>query len=116
MKWSPDGKTLGLILEAKPESTGVTDDTSGNTRLFTVSMPKGRWTELTGKEGTNYHLSWSPDGQWIAYNSEEWVRTRAADILWEVEVNAFLRKAAEKESSSEAAVDLKNTRRVITQF
>jgi Tol biopolymer transport system component len=102
MKWSPDGKTLGLILEAKPESTGPTDDISGNTRLFTVSVPKGRWTELAGEEGTNYHLSWSPDGRWIAYNSEESVRTRAAAVVWEVEVDDFLRWAAEKTALPQA--------------
>jgi len=100
MQWSPDGKTLGLILEAKPESTGPTDDISGNTRLFTVTVPEGKWTDLAGKEGTNYHLSWSPDGKWIAYNSEEWVRTRAEGIVWEVEVDAFLRQAAEKKDVS----------------
>lgn len=102
MQWSPDGNTLGVILEAKPESTGPTGDISGNTRLFSVTLPQGKWTELAGEEGTNYHLSWSPDGRWIAYNSEEWVRIRAADIVWEVEVDEFLRRAAEKASLPQA--------------
>ena len=102
MQWSPDGKTLGVILEAKPESTGPTGDISGNTRLFSVTLPQGKWTELAGEAGTNYHLSWSPDGRWIAYNSEEWVRTRAADIVWEVEVDEFLRRTAEKTSLPQA--------------
>ena len=95
---------LGLILEAKPETTGPTDDVSGNTRLFTVAVPEGKWTELAGKEGTNYYISWSPDGQWITYNSEGWIRTRAAGIIWEVEVDEFLRKATDKKSLSKAGV------------
>ncbi len=104
MKWSPDGKALGLILEAKPETTGPTDDISGNTRLFTVTVPEGKWTELGGQEGTNYHLAWSPDGKWIAYNSEEWIRTRAESVVWEVEVGTFLKQAAEKTGPSAVPV------------
>ncbi len=104
MQWSPDGRTLGVILEAKPESTGPTEDISGNTRLFTVTVPEGKWTELGGQEGTNYHLAWSPDGKWIAYNSEEWIRTRAESVVWEVEVDTFLKQAAEKTGPSEVPV------------
>ena len=103
MQWSPDGKTLGLILEAKPETTGPTDDISGNTRLFTVTVPEGKWTELGGQEGTNYHLAWSPDGKWIAYNSEEWIRTRAESAVWEVEVDTFLKQATGEDAASKAA-------------
>ena len=67
-----------------------------------MTLPQGKWTELAGEDGTNYHLSWSPDGKWIAYNSEEWVRTQAADIVWEAAVDEFLRRAEEKASLLQA--------------
>jgi beta-lactamase regulating signal transducer with metallopeptidase domain len=94
VQWSPDGKTLGLVLEARPDSTRGAEDTSGGTRLFTVTVPEGKWTELAGKAGTNYYCVWSPDGKWIAYNSEEWVRTRPEGILWEADVAPFLNRLA----------------------
>lgn len=57
---------------------------------------------VAGEEGANYYVAWSPDGKWIAYNSEEWVRTRVAGIVWEVEVEAFLRQATEKGASPDS--------------
>ncbi|UCD52342.1 MAG: PD40 domain-containing protein, partial [Phycisphaerales bacterium] len=98
LQWSPDGKTLGLILEARPGWKRGGEDISGNTRLFTVTVPEGKWTELAGEAGTNYYFVWSPDGKWVAYNSEGWIRKRPEGVLWEVEVDAFLRRATEKRS------------------
>ncbi|GEM_PF-674360 len=102
MRWSPDGKMLGLVLEAKPNSTRDGRDISGGTRLFTVTIPGGKWTELAGEAGTNYYFVWSPDGKWVAYNSEGWIRKQPEGVLWEANVDAFLRQAAGEEAASQA--------------
>ena len=91
MKWSPDGQEITLIMLPKLNSS-----TEEITSLFTVSVPEGTWTELTGRLGTSYSHSWSPDGKWIAYDLEDFIKTRPEGILWEVEVETYLRKMDEK--------------------
>jgi len=66
------------------------------TSIFTISIVDGKWTELTERSGTNYSLSWSPDGKWISYDLEEFVKIRPEGVLWEVEVDSFLKKMDEK--------------------
>ncbi|MCK4494910.1 MAG: PD40 domain-containing protein, partial [Candidatus Aminicenantes bacterium] len=78
MEWSPDGREIAMIIPMKPDSSD-----EQNTRIFTVTVPEGKWTELAGKSGTNYYLYWSPDGKWISYDSEEFVKIRPEGILWE---------------------------------
>jgi len=112
MQWSPDGKTLGLVLEARPNSTHDGKDISGNTRLFTVTIPEGKWTELAGEAGTNYYFVWSPDGEWVAYNSEGWIRKRPEGVLWEVDVEPFLRRAAGEEAALAAEKKSKVVREI----
>jgi len=90
MKWSPDGREIAL-------STWVSSDEDTGS-IFTVTVPEGKWTELTAKMGTHYSLSWSPDGKWISYDSEEFVKVRPEGILWEVEMDGYLKKMAESHS------------------
>jgi Tol biopolymer transport system component len=88
MTWSPDEQSLALIMETKPTSS---EGVSG-TEIFTVTVPEGRRTELEGESGNNYSVNWSPDGKWISYDSEEFVKTRPEGLLWEVEIDAYLKK------------------------
>lgn len=91
MRWSPDGRKIALSMTSNQKS-------SDQRSIFTVTVPEGKWKELTGKPGTHYFLSWSPDGKWISYDSEEFVKTRPEGILWEVEIDAFLKRMARKTS------------------
>jgi Tol biopolymer transport system component len=95
MEWSPDEREIGLIINFKPDSSSM-DVTS----IFTISIADGKWTELTERSGTNYSLSWSPDGKWISYDLEEFVKIRPEGVLWEVEVDSFLKKMDEKNPNS----------------
>lgn len=95
IEWSPDEQRLALIMEAKPKSS---DPEESGTQIFTVTVPEGRWTELEGESCYNYSVNWSPDGKWISYDSEEWIKTRPEGVIWEVEIDAYLKKMAQRSS------------------
>jgi len=47
--------------------------------------------------GNNYGpISWSPDGNWISYSSDAFVKTRPEGEIWEADVSELL-SGAEKE-------------------
>jgi Tol biopolymer transport system component len=91
MKWSPDEREIALIKFFSPDSAS-----QDNSTILTVSIPDGKWTELTGRLGLSLSLSWSPDGRWISYDLEEFSKVRPEGILWEVEIESFLKKMDEE--------------------
>ncbi|MCP4453943.1 MAG: hypothetical protein GY809_20975 [Planctomycetes bacterium] len=93
MSWSPDGQTIALTLEERP---GQPNGKEPGTRVLTVTVPDGRWTELDGESGYNYWVNWSPDGKWLSYGAEEWVKIRPEGILWELELAAYLKQMDQK--------------------
>ena len=56
--WSPDGRTLALIMH----------DANLVRQLFTLDPASGRFTQLTNGTSPAYRPSWSPDGRRIAYS------------------------------------------------
>jgi Tol biopolymer transport system component len=98
MKWSPDEREIALIKFFSPDSAS-----QDNSSILTVSISDGKWTELTGRSAFSYSLSWSPDGRWISYDLEEFVKVRPEGILWEVDVESFLNKMDENNPESPKA-------------
>ena len=64
---SPDGTLLALILR----------DADGKTRLATRRLDQSQFTVLAGTEGAKSPL-FSPDGQWIAFNSDRKIKKISA--------------------------------------
>jgi Tol biopolymer transport system component len=93
MAWSPDEQTIALTLEEKP---GQSNRKEPGTRVFTVTVPDGRWAELDGEPGYKYVVNWSPDGRWISYDAEEYVKIRPEGILWELDIAAYLKQMNQK--------------------
>jgi Tol biopolymer transport system component len=63
--WSPDGKTILFY--------GV-DDRPGASPLFgiySVSVAGGTVTQLVKSAGNSFNAAFSPDGRWLAYQSNE---------------------------------------------
>ncbi len=82
--WHPDGNYLTFISQKE----GVVDD-----GIFMISARGGKVTELvTDDPGQKYHLYLSPDGKWIAYNSDGFVKTRPEGAIWEVDFEEILAK------------------------
>jgi len=66
----------------------------------------GKWTELAAADlGDKYSLDWSPDGKWIAYNSDGEAKTRPEGIIWELQVDSFLKNAAAKNLASSSPTE-----------
>jgi Tol biopolymer transport system component len=95
MEWSPNGGEIAVITVMEPGPSDVP-----NNRVFTVTVPEGKWTELAGQGGTNYYVYWSPDGKWISYDSEEFVKIRPEGILWEVEIDEYLDRMGQEQQAS----------------
>jgi sugar lactone lactonase YvrE len=94
LKWSPTGTHLAFVLWPMPGEKATDPDSA---RLFTVSAQDGAITELAANEkGYRNFLHWSPDGKWILYDSESYIRVRPAGEIWEADVDALLRQAQVK--------------------
>ena len=97
LRWSPDGRNLALtgsnyltIVDSKPRN-----------QILIVPAEGGRVTgiaaDYSGGMGNNYGpISWSPDGNWISYSSDAFVKTRPEGEIWEADVSELL-SGAEKE-------------------
>jgi RNA polymerase sigma factor (sigma-70 family) len=78
--WSPDGHALGLI--------GFREDGG---RIFIIPIEEGQVKILAADDpGKKAYLYWSPDGKWLSYNSDVWVKTRPGGEIWEADVSELL--------------------------
>ncbi|MGA2586301.1 MAG: tetratricopeptide repeat protein [Candidatus Aminicenantales bacterium] len=88
LNWLPDGKHLVFI--GKKEGKGPT-------RIFRVPAKRGKVVELASDDNDwKYVIFPSPDGKWISYNTEGFIKTRPEGSIWEVDVEALLKSGKEK--------------------
>jgi Tol biopolymer transport system component len=80
--WVPGGKKLAFMT-----SDGWTN------RIFLVSPSGGGLTELASDDRTMKDWIYpSPDGKWISYVTEEWVKARPSESIWEVKVEDLIQE------------------------
>jgi Tol biopolymer transport system component len=80
--WVPGGKKLAFMT-----SDGWTN------RIFLVSPAGGGLTELASDDRTMKDWIYpSPDGKWISYVTEEWVKARPSETIWEVKVEDLIKE------------------------
>lgn len=76
--WSPDGKKLALMQSAQIFTIEV--NSLQPARVDTNSL-----VQLT-TEGRNFYPDWSPDGEWIAYDSNH-NTPNGMNFIWKMKVN-----------------------------
>ena len=80
--WIPDGKKLAFMT-----SDGWTN------KIFLVSPSGGGLTELASDDPVMKDWIYpSPDSKWISYVTEEWVKARPSETIWEVKVEDLTRE------------------------
>ena len=81
--WSPDGQSLAFV--------GWKAENEPN-QIFIVPAEGGKAIELAvgDKSDLFCEIYLSPDGKWISYNSEGYVKTRPEGSIWEVDVSELL--------------------------
>ena len=81
--WSPDRKNLAFV----SKTAGKPD------LIFLVSAEGGNANTLGADDlGDKDLLYWSPDGKWISYASDEFVKARPEGSLWEADFEQILEK------------------------
>ncbi len=81
--WSPDGKNLAFVSK--------TADKPG--LIFLVSATGGNVRTLGADDfGEMDLLYWSPDGKWISYASDKFVKARPEGSIWEADFKEVLSK------------------------
>jgi len=76
--WLPDGKSFAFIGQKGREAP---------TRIYVVPAEGGKMTELAADDDD--WKDWvyvSPDGKWISYDAEGWIKNRPESSIWEVKV------------------------------
>jgi Tol biopolymer transport system component len=80
--WIPDGKKLAFMT-----SDGWTN------KIFLVSPSGEDLTELASDDPVMKDWIYpSPDGKWISYVTEEWVKARPSETIWEVKVEDLIKE------------------------
>ena len=95
--WSPDGQYLAFA--------GYKYEDEKPPQIYTVTSEGGIVKQITNDRiyDDNRNLSnlyWSPDGRWIAYGLDGFVKTRPECTFWEVDVEELL---SESEKNSQQA-------------
>jgi Tol biopolymer transport system component len=91
MCWSPDGKHLALIADYNAE---YDPEKSKPSRIFVFPVEGGKVTQIASDDDSVFKvsLSWSPDGKWVSYNTEEEVKTRPEATILEANMDELLKK------------------------
>jgi Tol biopolymer transport system component len=81
--WLPDGKHIAF----RSQKMGRRQPT----RIFVVPAKGGKVIELASDDdGWKDWIYPSPDGKWISYNAEDYVKTRPEGSIWEANVEDLL--------------------------
>jgi Tol biopolymer transport system component len=85
LTWFRDGKRVAFV-EDKEKG-------ENQTHIYVVSIETGDVVELAADdESWKDYIFVSPDGKWISYCTDEFVKVRPQTTIWEVEVKELIRE------------------------
>ena len=85
LNWLSDGKRIAFM--AEPEK-----DKGNNSLICIASIDTGKITELaTDDKGWKDGFFLSPDGKWVSYYTDDFIKTRPTSTIWEVKVEDLIK-------------------------
>ena len=85
ISWLPDGKHVAFVGE--PEK-----GKGAQTQICLASIKTGEITELAADDKSwKDGLFLSPDGKWVSYYTDEFIKTRPTSSIWEVNVEDLIK-------------------------
>jgi Tol biopolymer transport system component len=86
LTWLPDGKRIAFM--AEPEKA------KGTSSLICIaSIGTGEIVELASDDtGWKDGFFLSPDGKWISYYTDQFIKTRPASTIWEVKLADLIKE------------------------
>jgi dipeptidyl aminopeptidase/acylaminoacyl peptidase len=85
LTWLPDGKQVAFIGEQEK-------DKGNSSTIYIVSTKTGKITELAADDKSwKDGLFLSPDGKWLSYYTDEFIKTRPTSTIWEVNVEDLIK-------------------------
>jgi Tol biopolymer transport system component len=85
LTWLPDGKQVAFIGEQEK-------DKGNSSTIYIVSTKTGKITELAADDKSwKDGLFLSPDGKWVSYYTDEFIKTRPTSTIWEVNVEDLIK-------------------------
>ena len=85
LTWLPDGKHVAFIGEQEK-------DKGNSSQIYIVSTKTGEITELAADDKSwKNGLYFSPDGKWVSYYADEFIKTRPTSTIWEVKVDDLIK-------------------------
>lgn len=85
LTWLPDGKQVAFIGEQEK-------DKGNSSHIYIVSTKTGKTIELAADDKSwKDGLFLSPDGKWVSYYTDEFLKTRPTSSIWEVQVDDLIK-------------------------
>jgi Tol biopolymer transport system component/TolA-binding protein len=96
LAWSPDGENLAFIgIKERPVGP-VSSSYERRCQIYNISMTGGPPTRVAPNDNDwKDELSWSPDGNWIAYSPSKPVKVRPESTIWEADFEEIIEKLSE---------------------
>jgi Tol biopolymer transport system component len=86
ISWLPDGKHVAFVGEQEKGK-------GAQTQICLASIETGEITELAADDKSwKDGLFLSPDGKWVSYYTDEFIKTRPRGTIWEVKVEDLIKE------------------------
>jgi Tol biopolymer transport system component len=85
LTWLPDGKHVAFVGEQEKDKGNLS-------QIYFASTKTGEITELAADDKSwKDGLYLSPDGKWVSYYTDEFIKTRPTSSIWEVKVEDLIK-------------------------